>query len=434
MTLTEGIQNLSFANRAFNDTAARQSRDFAQATLQALSSAIEQIDSVAKPVTPGDTHIREWEAYIAGRVGTLSSRIIRKLSWHPDIALDQRFWDLVNGSDRIKSTAKALQGLVYSIHSQWNEAKQLPQFSGVRDAVLAFTGPNGVIRKWQENTYLLLYDDSVAALGRELYRQQMPLERCVSELRLFEDTQFFREVVSECGRLCTDRLADPETLDYFVYHILRWEKHYNEVFKEHVNRAVMSAAFDGSDDVKQRLVNYVVNDVQRLGDPRLQPARWIGIEESKNKVLQHLSKEDIIFFFKKVMTYDAHGRAKFWLDYVPSMVRSRPLLTEMDRIRLRSALAKTGNTTRHFGRTTNQYSAFLLDFGNVMAVEFDTLGACYLYDARTRDRYFRDFFTNDPFTTDQLKMPRQAIYRKNHQGNWEWPLRQALAQSGVRPS
>lgn len=433
MTLNEGLRNLSFANRAFNDGTARQDRNFSQVNLHALSTAIEQIDSVAKPVTPGDAHLQEWEAYTAGRVENLTSRVIRRLSWHPEVALNERFWDLINRSERIRASAKVIQGLVYSCHSKWDKAKSLPQFSGIRDTVTSFSGPNGVVKKWQERIHLLLHENSVASLAQEFYRRKMPLEHSVSEIRLFEDTQFIREVVSESARLCINRLEDAETLDYFVYQILSWEKHYNEIFKEHVNSSVLSTAFDRSDDVKARLVNYVVNDVQRLGDPRLQPTRWIGIEQSKDKVLQHLSKEDIIFFFKKVMANDVHGRAKFWLEYVPSMVRSRPLLTEMDRVRLRSALNESGNTTRHFGRTTNQYSAFLLDFGNVMAIEFDTLGACYLYDARTRDRYFRDFFTDAPFTTDQLKMPRQVLYKKNHQGSWQWPLRQALAQSGVRP-
>ena len=433
MSLTEGLRSLAFANRAFNDTGARHARNFSQVDLVALSTAIEQIDSVAKPLTAGDAHLRDWDAYVAGQTQQLSARVLRRLSWHPEIATNDRFWEVLDRSERIQTSAKAIQGLVYSFHSKWNEARLLPQFAALRNAVHGFTGPNGVVKRWKDKIHLLLREDSASVLAGELYRHKMPLEHSVSELRVFEDTQFFREAVSACGRLCTDHLEDGETLDYFVYQILSWGKHYNEAFKEHVQDAVMSRAFDASDDVKARLVHYIVNDVQRLGDPRLQPAKWIGIEDSKNKVLQHLSREDIIFFFKKVMTNDVHGRAKFWLDYVPSMVRSRPLLTDMDRARLRSALNRSGNTTRHFGRTTNQYSAFLLDFGSVMAVEFDSLGACYLYDAKTRDRYFKDFFTDTPFTTNQLKMQYQAVYKKNHQGSWEWPLRQALAQSGVRP-
>lgn len=434
MSLTEGLRNLSFVNRGFNDTAARQSRDFAQISLPTLTKAIDSIDSIAKPLKAADSHLREWERYLAGQTEMLSPRVIRNLSWNPNVAIDDRFWSLIRNSDRSRNSAKTIQGLVYSFHSKWHEILQLPQFLGLREAVNKYNGPNGVLKQWQGNIRLFLFAESVKRLAQELLKEKRSLENSIAELRLFEDTQFVREVVSECSRLCTKTLADTETLDYFVYQILSWDKHTIEVFKEHVNDAVMSKAFDESDDVKARLVNYVVNDVQRLGDPRLKPASWIGIEESKNKVLQHLSKEDIIFFFKKVMTYDVHGRANFWLKYVPSMSRSRPLLTDLDRARLSSALARRGNTTRHFGRTTSPHSAFLLDFGNVLAIEFEGVGACYLYDAKTRDRFFRDFFTDTPFNDQKLKMPSYALYRKSHQGDWKSVLGQALAQSGIRPS
>ena len=425
---------MTFANRGFNDTASRHARNFSDVSLPALTKAIDSIDAIAKPQRPADSHIREWGAYIAGRTQLLPPRAIRNLSWYPEIAVDDRFWKVISNSDRIKNSAKTIQGLVYSYHSKWNEVQQLQQVVGLREIVRSFVGPNGVLRKWRENIHFLLFPDSVRILAREFHKKKMPLEHSIADFSLFEDTQFIREVVSECAKSCTQNLEDPETLDYFVRQILSWDKHSIEAFKEHVVNAVMSKAFDESGDVKARLVNYVVNDVQRLGDPRLRPTSWIGLEDTKNRVLQYLSKEDIIFFFKKVMTNDLHGRAKFWLKYVSSMNRSRPLLTDIDRTRLRSVLARDGNTSRHFGGTTGQHSAFLLDFGNVLAVEFEGVGACYLYDARTRDRYFRDFYTVTPFNDQILKMPNNALYRKRHQGNWEWVLGQALAQSGIYPS
>lgn len=434
VSLREGLQNLTFANRGFNDTAARHTRNFSRVSLAALTKAIDSIDAIAKPQRPADSHIREWEEYKAGQTATLSPRIIRNLSWHAEIAISDQFLGVIRSSDRIKNSSKTIQGLVYSYHSKWNEVKQLPQFYDLRKIVTNFEGPNGVLRKWQENIPFLLFPDSVKVLAEEFFKKKLPLENSIAELSLFEDTQFIREVVSECAKSCIKNLADSETLDYLVYQILSWDKHKIEIFKDHVNASVMSKAFDESGDVKARLVNYVVNDVQRLGDPRLKPASWIGIEESKNKVLQYLSKEDIIFFFKKVMTNDLHGRANFWLRYVPSMVRSRPLLTDIDKAQLRAVLARDSSTTRHFGRTTGQHSAFLLDFGNVLAIEFEGVGACYLYDAKTRDHYFRDFFTYTPFNDQKLKMPNQALYRKSHQGNWDWVLGQALAQSGIYPS
>lgn len=425
---------MTFANRGFNDTAARHARNFSDVGLPRLTKAIEGIDSLPKPFEPADSHIREWQAFVSGRTEQLSPRVIRNLSWYPEIAMDEQFWELILSSDRSKSSAKTIQGLVYSCHSKWNDAQQRLKFVGVRDLVRTFAGPNGVLRKWRENINFLLTSDSVKRLAGELYEKKISPQHAIEELHLFEDTWFFQEVMSECSRSCTRHLGDPEILDYFIYQILSWGKHEIGNFKNIVNAAVMSDAFDKSDDVKARLVNYVVNDVQRLGDPRLRLSNWFGIEEAKSKVLQQLSKDDIIFFFKKVMTNDLHGRAKFWLKYVPSMNRSRPLLTDIDRTRLRSVLARDGNTSRHFGRTTGQHSAFLLDFGNVLAIEFEGVGACYLYDARTRDRYFRDFFTDTPFNDKKLKMPDSALYKKRHQGNWEWVLGQALAQSGIYPN
>jgi hypothetical protein len=432
VSLREGLQNLTFANRGFNDAAARHARNFADVSLPRLVKAIDGIDALAKPLRAADSHIRDWQAFLSGRLEKLSHRSIRNLSWYPEIAMDEQFSRLVFTSDRIRSSPKTIQGLVYSCHSKWNDVQQQPQFDYLRDLVSSFTGPNGVVRKWRENIHTVLSPDSVKKLGLELFDKKAPPHGAIAELRLFEDTQFFREAVSECARSCTNRLSDPETLDYFVYQILSWDKHRIESFKEHVNSAVLSGSFEESSDVRARLVNYVVNDVERLGDPRLRPASWIGIEESKKKVLQYLSREDIVFFFNKVMTNDEHGRKDFWLRYVPSLVQSRPLLTDVDRVRLNAVLPRDG--TRHFGRTTGQRSAFLLDFGNVLAVEFEGLGACYLYDARTRDKYFRTFYTTKAFNDRLLKMPYEALYRKAHQRNWQWLLAQALAQSGIYPS
>ncbi len=434
MSLREGIQDLTSINRAFNDTAARQARIFGDVSLPRLERAIDRIDALAKPLEPADSHMRQWLAFAAGKLERLSSRVIRNLSWYPEVAMDEQFLKLVFTSDRIRSSAKTIQGLVYSCHSTWNEVHQQRRFLDLRDLVRSYKGHNGVVRLWRKNIQTVLSSDSVKKLAQKLLREKASLQRTVEELRLFEDTQFIREVVSDCASSCSSQLCKPEVLDYFVNQILSWYGHPIETYKEHVSAAVMSDAFDSSGDVKERLVNFVVNDAERLGDPRLRPASWIGLEAPKNRVLQYLSKEDIIFFFKKVMKNDSHGRAKFWLNYVPSMTRSRPLLTDVDRLRLSTALTRDGNRSRHFGRTAGQHSAFLLDFGRVLAIEFEGVGACYLYDARTRDRYFRDFYTDEPFNDQLLKRPNDALYRKRHQGNWEWVLGQALAQSGIYPS
>ena len=420
---------MTFANRGFNDTTARHQRRFSDVSLPTLTKVIDSIDALAKPLKPAASHLREWEAYTAGLTEQLSPRAIRNLSWYPEIAVDTRFWNVVNASDRIKNSAKSIQGLVYSYHSRWAYAKQLPQCFELRKAVNTYRGPNGVLRKWQENLPLLLFTDSVKRLAEEFLKKKMPLEHSITEFRLFGETQFIREVVSECAQSCTSRLDDPATLDYFVYQILGWDKHEIGTFKEHVNAAVMSKAFDESDDVKTRLVDYVVNDVNRLGDPRLRPASWIGMEDSKKKILQQLTREDIVFFFKKVMTNDRHKRADFWLRYVHSNTPvSRPLLTDTDRYRLQSELR---DGSKHFGKKDGSQSAFILDFGEALVVEFNEVGKVYIFNSSEKRRFLRDIFRNKRFTDGELK--RYEVYSKTHQGNWQPVVEQALAQSGIRP-
>ncbi len=429
MSLREGLQNLTFANRGFNDTAARHNRNFSNFNLPALAKAIDTIDAIAKPQKPSDSHIRDWEAYIAGRTEQVSSRVMRNLSWYPKIAVENRFWNLMVNSERTRNSAKSIQGLVYSFHSRWADVQHLPQFLGLREAIMTYSGPNGVLKKWQENLPLLLFADSVTRLAEEFLKKKMPLEHSIADFRLFEDTQFFREVVSECAQSCANKLDNPATLDYFVYQILGWDKHEIGAFKKHVNGAVMSKAFDDSSDVKARLVDYVVSDVNRLGDPRLRPASWIGMEDSKKKVLQQLTREDIVFFFKKVMTNDRHKRADFWLRYVRSNTPvSRPLLTDTDRYRLNSELR---DGSKHFGKKDGSQSAFILDFGRALVVEFNEVGKVYIFNSSEKRRFLPDIFRTKRFTDGELK--RFEVYSKAHQGNWQPVVEQALAQNGIRP-
>lgn len=429
MGLKDGLNDLKVANRLFNDTAAVHHRTFYSVVLPALTKAIDCIDTVGKPQKPTDYHLREWNAYISGQTLHLSPRVVRNLSWYPEIAMDEQFWNLIRSSDRIKSSAKTMQGLVYGCHSKWNDVQQRPQFVGVRDLVRAFEGPNGVLRKWRENIDYLLAPDSTKKLAGEFYRKKMPLQQSIEELRLFEDTQFFRDVMSECARLCTRNLAAPETLDYFVDQILSWHKHEIENFRSHVNASIMSTAFDESVDVRTRLVNFAVNDADRLGDPRLRPARWVTMEESRKKVLQQLTREDIVFFFKKVMTNDRHGRADFWLRYVRSNTPvSRPLLTDTDRYRLHAELR---DGSKHFGKKDGSRSAFILDFGEALIVEFNEVGKVYVFNSREKNRYLPNIFREKKFTDGELK--RLEVYSKSHQGNWQYVVEQALAQSGIRP-
>jgi len=85
----------------------------------------------------------------------------------------------------------------------------------------------------------------------------------------------------------------------------------------------------------------------------------------------------------------------------------------------------------HFGRTRSQYSAFLLDFGDVLAIEFNELGACYIYQ-RHKSKLFPDIYRGAPFSDHELKQRPLAEEWVAHHGNWEWKLARILSRFGIR--
>ncbi|MGD0076232.1 MAG: EH signature domain-containing protein, partial [Candidatus Binataceae bacterium] len=101
---------------------------------------------------------------------------------------------------------------------------------------------------------------------------------------------------------------------------------------------------------------------------------------------------------------------------------------------------KVGNFGRmvsvYAGATGQDTSAFLLDFGTVVAIEFSKVGnACYLYEKQAAEKVIPDFWSSKPFSASELKKRPIAALRVPHdsQGKWRHYLEMKLAQYGVRP-
>jgi hypothetical protein len=86
-------------------------------------------------------------------------------------------------------------------------------------------------------------------------------------------------------------------------------------------------------------------------------------------------------------------------------------------------------------------SAFLLDFGPVLVVEFSAVGnACYLYRKRNAETILPDFWTSRHLGAGALKdralCEDWIVHRKKritYARGWEEEAAQALAQFGIRP-
>jgi hypothetical protein len=170
--------------------------------------------------------------------------------------------------------------------------------------------------------------------------------------------------------------------------------------------------------------------------PRNGP-NWAGISEvARDTVIQWLSAEDIQLFFDHVLTNrnDPHGRKPFWLKYKGRVKRSRPLLSTLDESRW---LANTATQKkRNLGRMEYvcSTSAFLLDFGRVVVVEFSQVGnAVYVYDHRDVPDLNESFWSQARFSLNMLKQKDRCIERMTHSPLWQSKMRTLLAQFGIRP-
>ena len=191
-------------------------------------------------------------------------------------------------------------------------------------------------------------------------------------------------------------------------------------------------------ELQEALRKLVLQDT-RLGDPRLprNMKNWLGIQDARQRLLQWLSRADIHFFFEHVLPKgtDPHGRKTFWLKYVSRVLMSRPLLNRDDEARLRVTMQSLREQIGHFGQMRgSESSAFLLDFGPVVVVEFSRVGnACYLYEQPNAAKVIPDFWSQEPFTIYGLKNRPMAAETITHREGWQITLAHLLARYGIRP-
>jgi hypothetical protein len=162
-------------------------------------------------------------------------------------------------------------------------------------------------------------------------------------------------------------------------------------------------------------------------------------------MIEWMSQFDIVFFFDHVLPTrgeDPHGRKQFWLRYVKRVRQSHPLLYWDDRIRLETILRAKREEAKEFGRIDGHTSAFLLDFGKIVVVEFSAPGnACYVYHESDFKKIVADFWTRGTLTVTGLKKKESSIGKQSrfywngvHRAGWQSDASQLLAFYGVRPS
>lgn len=415
------------------------------ARLQAAVASLGQARPTRSLRCP-EEYVKQWNEFLRNEQCPLEPRAVRYLCWQPEVATSQRFQYYLDHDD-VDLNARSLQGLVRSCHARWSpEFAKSQVVTRVRDRVETYKGTNRLLSRWKENSTLILGPKGCEEFGAEMVEKLEGIKPHCDSWGIADETSAYVQVaVRQAAEICRDQIDRvPEMRQYLLAELLRWTGWTPDEFKQEVGKIILHPAMTHAADLKESVTRFVLND-GRLGDPRLPHNRlnWVGMGEAEHRVIEWLSQLDIVFFFESVLPRgkDPHGRKDFWLRYVSRVARSRPLLSWNDRYRLEGILKQKGQELAHFGSVSGFTSAFLLDFGPVLAIEFSAVGnACYLYNRNESVKIVPDFYTSKSFNLGELKQQDLCLKRIIHKmrksawhTGWEEEAQRTLATLGIRP-
>jgi hypothetical protein len=410
----------------------------------------------------------------------MEPRLVRFLCWQPNVVKQRQFLEYLKDKS-IDLGSRSLQGMVRSCHKLWSgdNAAFIEIIRDLQNRLKGYQGPNRVIQQWRNDVGMILGPSAVTSFAAWMRKERASPQAAAERWHLEQDTPFFVLCMSALLELYRQTLGEDSSF-YILLDALMWQYWPLSDFKSEVAKTLLCRDVDPKNEL---LLRFVMAD-SRLGDPRL-PAnqvKWSGVApDAKRKVIKWLSRGDIIFFFDHAFPKgkDPHGRKKFWLDYASSITLSRPLMGKEDLARLRSHqrrtttvsddvivcahcgqknhLVQTGqsgvptcgnkncrrpllsanasaqqNGLGNFGEMSGDNSAFVLHFGDIFAVEFSRVGACYVYRGRDERSIIPDLWKITQFTDAELKDKEICIERIRHVGPWEHKLSGILARYGIR--
>ena len=410
-----------------------------------LSAAIEKLSQTkaARPIKDGDEYLKQWEELLTERRNTLEPRAIRALCWTSGVATHQLFQDFLDRSDATL-TAQSLQGLVRSCHLRWSkEFAPSEVVRRIRRRLEQYAGRNRLLLRWQPSASMILGLDAVDLVAKKLLSEEFNLDGFLTEWGLSgEPSQFVQLAVETSALRCIDQLKTSLSHKNFLFDdLIPWSGWTPAGIKKVIQGLILYPIRQDTELIDS-IITIVRND-PRFGDPRHfhTQVNWIGMDNAKRRMQEWLSAANISFFFEHVLPRgeDRHGRKDFWLRYVGCRgLVARPLLSNPDRRRLDYVLRKKGAQDSDFGRLLDDdTSAFALDFGEVLIIEFSAVGnACYVYDKRESKKIVPDVWTTVPFSKMNLKRKSAIATRKpvthDAQGRWRDDMEKFLASHGIR--
>jgi hypothetical protein len=442
--LAESIKGLQLLLQALKAELARPAAPV-ESRFQNLAAVIKALGQTkpARPVSNVGEYSEQWKEVLAGLRKTLEPRVIRSLCWNAAVALDQSFQDFLDHAQYVPN-AQSLQGLISSCHARWSREFAVSQsVAKIRDRLNRYSGRNRLLQKWKSSASMILGPKAHDVMAAELIKFPDGLSGFCNFWGLsIESSQLFQSAAEIAAVLCLEQIDRvPQYREFLFKELMPWAGWTPNVLKNTMRRLIFFPTSDNTD-----LIDAVVRLIRsdpRFGDPRhpQNHNNWIGMDEASRRVQEWLSAADITFFFETVLPKgtDPHGRKAFWLRYVGCRgLRSRPLLSNSDKYRLRDVLSKKGTRPSDFGRLLDeQTSAFILDFGPVVVIEFSAVdNACYVYERGIATEIIPDIWSALPFRKTDLKRKGKVATGQpithDRQNRWKSEMERFLARYGVR--
>lgn len=424
--------------------------------LKPLRQAVSKLGKEPVPTPPPnpETLKEEWAEYVSGKRESLNRRTIFYLCWcwESGIALDKRFIHYIEANN-ILLRWKAIYALVRSCHMTWdNESARGPILKKLRGLLVSYSGPNQLLNIWKKNIEMILDVQGPKMFASKMTEASTPPSEILKEWGIDVQSEFARVSVRLACEICLQKIGKITNHNvYLIKSLLHWENWELSAFKKRIesillHNAVESIREDFQDFVlkDERLGNPLVSRNQQFGSSRIQEnPNWSNISESaKRKFITWITRENIIFFFDHVLPdgHDPHGRKDFWLRYVNKFI-ARPLLSSNDERRLRQYIEVYKDKIAHRGQIKGSYSAFILDFGHMIAVEFSKSGKCYIFTESEFKQIYSNIWDVEPFLDAKLKNQSLPDERKiihndvRYIISYDWRVKTSnvLARAGIRP-
>lgn len=399
---------------------------------------IDDINKAEAPQKPpnSEKYLEQWRLFLDRKIPDLEMQAVRYLCWEAEAVNNPEFFKYIT-SRPVRITSRVIKGLVMTLHSSWH--KDMPEKPIVKytaTLVRDFSGSDRTIAKWKNGLAMLLEKNGAAYFARDVLLDMRRDFKTVAESwALNENSAYMRYAAYNAFDQSIERVgSDIHITKYILDIVIGWNVWQTQPddFRKIISRLILHRNISSAaEELRVKILAHPM-----LGDPRLPAKRnnWLNIDPiACQKFIGWLAKRDIVFFFDHILGgRDPHGRRDFWLNYVNSdkLIASRPFLSENAAYQVRGT-----NRDIIFGRLSagTNNAAFILHFGDIVAVEFSEVGKVYIYLRHEFEEQIEDIWTLSPIREHRFKCQDLPDDRMIRHVNWEYKVKSVLAKYGVRP-